>query len=872
MQGLTEHEVRQSREKYGENRLTEKKRKSFLRQFLANLGDPVIRILLCALGVNLLFLARDGDWIETAGIAVSVFLAAFISTLSEYGSENAFARLSAAQGGGRCRVRRAEGVIELPAEEIVVGDIVCLGAGEGIPADGRMLSGRLGVDQSAMTGENREVVKIAGRSSDGTPADPTLLLSGTVVLTGTAEYVVTAVGDATALGGISREVQADTRTSPLKLRLSQLAKTISRLGYGAAVLIGLAYLINTFIIDSGFNADLIRLKLTDLSYLAEHLLHAFTLALTVIVVAVPEGLPMMIAVVLSANIRRMVRDHVLVRKPTGIEAAGSMNLLFTDKTGTLTEGRLSVTALLTPGGEYGSFPHNAIGEALGRHAVCNSEAAWGARELLGGNATDRALCRFVGRRNCPADAIPRTKLPFDSSRKFSASAISRGGRITTLIKGAPDLLLPHLRQALQTDGGSLPFDSAAFAARLRELAAQGGRLILLAEAEGDCVADLRRGAFPPLTLHGVLLLRDRLRPEARRAVRDLQGAGIGVVMITGDSPETGAAIAQACGILGGARTLVLTGGELAAMADADIAACLPRLAVVARALPTDKSRLVRIAQAADLVVGMTGDGINDAPALRLADIGFALGSGTCVAREAGDIIILDDNLASVVNAVLYGRNIFKSIRKFITLQLTMNFSAVGVSMICPFFGIDAPVTVVQMLWVNLIMDTLGGLAFAGEAARPALLREPPKRRDEPILCGYMANQIALLGGFTVALCLAFLYHPAFTARFRPAADDIYLLTGFFAFFIFAGVLNCFNARTDRLSLFADIGRNPAFLGIMAAVAAVQIAFVYLGGDVLRTAPLAVSELFTAFGTALLVIPAELIRKLIWRALHGRRGY
>jgi magnesium-transporting ATPase (P-type) len=269
---------------------------------------------------------------------------------------------------------------------------------------------------------------------------------------------------------------------------------------------------------------------------------------------------------------------------------------------------------------------------------------------------------------------------------------------------------------------------------------------------------------------------------------------------------------------------------------------------------------------------MTGDGINDAPALRLADIGFALGSGTCVAREAGDIIILDDNLASVVKAVLYGRNIFKSIRKFITLQLTMNFSAVGVSMICPFFGIDAPVTVVQMLWVNLIMDTLGGLAFAGEAARPALLREPPKRRDEPILCGYMANQIALLGGFTVVLCLAFLYHPALTTRFRAAGDDIYLLTGFFAFFIFSGVLNCFNARTDRLSLLADIGRNPAFLGIMATVAVVQIAFVYLGGPVLRTAPLTASELAAALGTALLVIPAEFVRKLIWRALYGRRGY
>lgn len=870
--GLTAAQVRESREKHGENRLTEKRRRGFLRQFWSNLGDPVIRILLCALGVNLLLLTRGGDWIETVGIAVSVFLATFISTLSEYGSEAAFARLSAAGGSGRCRVRRAEGIVELESAEIVVGDIVLIGVGEGIPADGRILVGRVGVDQSAMTGENREIDKHVGTAGDGSPADPTMLLAGTLVLTGEAEYVVTAVGDATALGGISREVQADTRPSPLKVRLTQLARTISRLGYGAAVLIALAYLVNTFLIDSAFNAELIRLKLADLPYLASHLLHAFTLALTVIVVAVPEGLPMMIAVVLSANIRRMVRDNVLVRKPTGIEAAGSMNLLFTDKTGTLTEGRLSVTALLTPGGVFSHLPRGAVGEALGLHAACNSDAAWGARDLLGGNATDRALGRFVGRRSCPGGVAVRAKIPFDSVRKFSAAAVTRTGRSVTLIKGAPEMLMPHVRDVLTEDGSCSPFDCGAFFARLQELAAGGGRLILLAEAEGNCLAELRRGAFPMLTLHGVLVLRDRLRGEAKRAVRDLRGAGIGVVMITGDSSETGAAIARDCGILGDGRDLVLTGGELARMSDAQITAALPRLGVVARALPSDKSRLVRIAQEADLVVGMTGDGINDAPALRLADIGFALGNGTQVAREAGDIIILDDNLASVVHAVLYGRNIFKSIRKFITLQLTMNFSAVGVSMICPFLGIDAPVTVVQMLWVNLIMDTLGGLAFAGEAALPSLMREPPKRRDEPILCGYMANQIALLGGFTVALCLAFLKLPALTGCFRPAENDLCLMTGFFALFIFAGVLNCFNARTDRLNLFAGLGKNYAFLGIMAAVAAVQIAFVYFGGAVLRTTPLTAMELAVSLGAAALVIPAEFLRKLVWRMMRGKRGY
>ena len=317
---------------------------------------------------------------------------------------------------------------------------------------------------------------------------------------------------------------------------------------------------------------------------------------------------------------------------------------------------------------------------------------------------------------------------------------------------------------------------------------------------------------------------------------------------------------------------MLDGEELSRLSDSQVAEVLPHLAVISRALPTDKSRLVRVAQSLELVVGMTGDGINDAPALKLADIGFSMGGGTDVAKDASDIIILDNNLASIVKAVLYGRNIFKSIRKFITLQLTMNFCAVGISMIGPFIGIDAPVTVVQMLWINIIIDTLGGLAFAGEAPSVLCMKERPKRRDEPILNRYMVNQIVFLGGSTIALCLFFLLSPTVSEHFRYSHDKLYLLTAFFALFIFTSVLNCFNCRSDRMQMLSGISKNVPFILIMLLIVSVQIAFIYLGGTVLRTSPLTLSELKYTLFLSLSVIPAEFVRRAIWRMRGKKTGF
>ena len=874
--GLTDKEVAESRERHGANVLRVRKRKSFVRRFFENLGDPVIRILLVALCVNLVFVFKGGDIAETVGIAISVFLAAFISALSEHGGENAFRRLSMESQNQKYRAVRNGALTPVPIEELVVGDVVLIEAGEKIPADGYVLSGSLAVDQSAITGESREVTKIPTAKREPSPSSRGTLLRGCTVLSGEAQMEVFAVGDESFLGKISIEVQTDTRESPLKIRLSRLAKQISRLGYVAAVLVALAFLFNCFVIDSGFAWELVRSKITDVPYLLEKLLHAFMLGLTVIVVAVPEGLPMMIAVVLSSNIKRMVRDNVLVRKPVGIEAAGSMNLLFTDKTGTLTEGKMRLDSIVLPDATSVTTPSAlasrapSIGTLYVNSCRYNTASEATRSQVMGGNATDRALLSSVLSVRESERLTVCARLPFDSNIKMSAVEVRRGTERYALLKGAPERLLPHVKLCVLPDGRLSDFSPyrASFEKRLGALGALGKRVLLIAKAERmPSVKEIS-----PLTLICAVSLSDPLRPQARRSVSELHGAGIGVVMITGDGRETATAIAKEAGIIWGERALVLEGADLSRMSDKEIASALPRLAVIARALPTDKSRLVRIAQSLELVVGMTGDGINDAPALKAADIGFSMGSGNDVARDAGDIIILDNDLASIVKAVLYGRNIFKSIRKFITLQLTMNFCAVGVSMIGPFIGIEAPVTVVQMLWINIIMDTLGGLAFAGEAASPLCMREMPKRRDEPILNGYMVNQILVLGGFTVALCIFFLTSPDVRVLFRYSSDNLILLTAFFALFIFTSVFNCFNCRCDRLKMLSGLSKNPAFIAIMILILTVQIAFVYLGGSVLRTSPLLIKELALVFLMSLSVFPVDLLRRLIWRLMGKKQGF
>lgn len=862
--GLSEAEIKASADKYGTNRLSKQKKQSFAARLLKNLGDPIIRILLAALGINLVFMLGSFDWFETIGIVLAIAIATMVTTLSEYGSEKAFEKLHEQAEAINVRVIRSGEIRSIPLEEIVVGDLVVICAGDQVPADGILLSGALTADQSALNGESREVKKypLPGNRPVSDLDSPACLLRGVSICSGEGIMQIEAVGDATVYGSLAKELQSEKRKSPLQLRLSHLAGMISKIGYVAATVVAVAYYLNALLIESGFNSTMIAAKFTNLRWQSECLLHCLTLAVTLVVVAVPEGLPMMITVVLSSNMKKMLKDGILVRKLVGIETAGSLNILFTDKTGTLTTGRQSVLSLIDGSGtEYRleECKHTALWKEA--REVARTTGQWQVTDghFSANNPADRAFAKTFSIQSRSATALKRT-IPFDSTIKYAAAETING---TVYIKGAPEKLYPYLKCAISREGREIPLNRPALESSARRLASSGCRLILL--AKGNRFPDKGEN-FGALTFIALAVIRDPVRADAPAALEELQRAGIQVVMVTGDAPETARAIAEECGLMRHGRNQVLTGSQLAALTDSQISDLLPTLAVVARALPSDKSRLVRIAQAKELVTGMTGDGINDAPALKIADVGFAMGSGTEIAKEAGDIVLFGDSVRYIAKAVLYGRTIFSSIRKFILFQLTMNFSAVGISLIGPFIGIDTPVTVVQMLWINIIMDTLGALAFAGEPPTRELMRDKPKRRNEPLLSREMAKQIAYCGSLTLAICVLFLRLPAIRNFFDYSQSPVLFLSAFFGLFIFLGIANCFIARTPRLNLSAHLGKNRAFILIMILVTLIQLCMIYFGGNLFRAAPLSIRELGLILLLSLLVIPLELLRRF-WRRLR-----
>ena len=849
IKGLTKEEVINNRKLYGSNKITEKKKTTILSLIIESLNDPIIKILLIALGIKILFFINDSDIYETIGIIVAIILATVISSLSEYGSEKAFQKLSNTTNNILVKAYRNNLITNIKIEEIVVNDYIYLESGDKIPADGILYTGNISVDESMLSGETKEQNK--------TFMSP--LYRGSVITNGTGVLLVKKVGNNTYYGKIAKDIQEKTPTSPLKNRLRVLASFISKIGYICAFLVILSYLFNVIVVKNNFDINRIKTMLTSFNTLVPHLLYSLTLGITIIVVAVPEGLPMMITLVLSSNMKRLLKENVLVRKLVGIESSGSLNILFTDKTGTLTKGELEMVGFVTFDNiiykNIEEIKNTKLKEITLLSLQYNTNSTYINNEIIGGNITDRAITKFTGPIKENKYKI-LNKEEFNSKKKYSKVTLNYETK-TEFYKGAYELIIDKCSYFYKIDGTKSIIKNKQELINLGNSYTEKGYRVLACSTSNN----LTNGVFL-----GFILIKDEIRPTTIEGIKKVTESGIQTVMITGDNKLTAISIAKEIGLLTKEDDIVLTSEELNKMNDIEVKKIIPKLKVVARSLPEDKKRLVILSQELGLVTGMTGDGINDAPALKRADVGFAMGSGTEVSKETSDIIILDNNFISIVKTILFGRTIFKSIRKFIIFQLTVNLTAVSLSVIGPFFGIIAPVTVIQMLWINMVMDTLAGVAYSYEPPLDSYMLEPPKKKDEKIMNKYMLNEILITGSYMSILCMVFLKSKFIHSLYRVGENDKYVMSAFFGLFIFMTIFNAFNARSNRLNIFANLRKNKVFLFIVTFILVVQLIMIYFGGSIFRTTGLTLLELDITLLLAFTVIPFDFLRKQIIKKL------
>ena len=854
---------------------------TFWQEFKETFSDPMIRILLIIAGMMVvMFFLGYSEIYEPVGTVTAVLIVAFVTAKTNVASDVKYRELKDSARKDTCKVYRNGLMSVIDVDDVVVGDAVVLQSGDKIPADGILVQGELRVDNSALNGETEECRKTAASASERLPEEVTgdtfvdrhSLFRGAVVFDGEGILSVQRVGLKTMMGKMAEEMQEEEPDSPLKVKLNKLAGQISAFGYIGAVVIAALYLLFLAVSAGGIAPYLS----SGWSVVFRDAVEAVSLAVVIVVCAVPEGLPLMISLVLMQNTSKMLDHNVLVRKAEGIETAGSLNILFSDKTGTITKGELEVVEFFTAQGEtilpenlrrYGKIK-SLLDVAIGRNTA--AMFAEGHR-VVGGNATDQALLRFIGEdtsRMLEDNGLYRVSVSqsFNSANKFSQAQIDALGM--TFYKGAPEKLLKAASRALDRDGNEVRLDHSRLNQKINEAAGRAMRVL----AFGYSRQKMRENQVnEDVVLIGLAAIRDDVRPEAKTAIREVQDAGIQVVMITGDRLETAVAIAEDAGLLSSGRDLALTSSQLNQMSDDAVKAVMSEIRVIARALPTDKSRMVRLCQEMNLVVGMTGDGVNDSPALKRADVGFAMGSGTEAAKEAGKIVILDDNFRSIKDAVWYGRTIYHNILKFCKFQLVVNVAAVVVSAAAPFFGIEEPLKVTHLLFVNLVMDGLGALMLGNEPAREKYMEERPRRRDENIVDRAMLVQILFMGGWLTAVSFVFLKHPCFRGMFESDAQH---LTAYFVLFILSALFNGFNVRDEGYLVFSGLGENRAFLKVFFSIVLVQSAIVNAAMIPLDTfgwisrmfscIPFGIAGWIAVILLAATMVPADLVRKWVFR--------
>ncbi|CDB16458.1 p-type ATPase translocating [Clostridium sp. CAG:221] len=864
LHGLNDEEVLESRQKFGDNKIIEAEPETFLDKFKDAFGDPMIKLLL-AIACIMAIMAFLGyaEWGELIGIVISVLLVTGISAKTEMSSDNEYRKLKDGTKKELCKVYRNGKIVEIEVDDVVVGDRIIIQSGDKIPADGVLCSGAIAVDNSALNGESEECKKYAIPNdfiyrevaiTGDTFVDKHSLFRGAVVVNGEGVLEVKKVGMMTMMGEMAKDMQDDDVESPLKVKLSKLADSISKFGYIGAVVIAITLMIHKVIVAGGVSPyfDL------GMMYVFKDLLEVLMLAVVIIVMAVPEGLPLMIAIVLMQNTSKMLQNNVLVRKPIGIETAGSLNILFSDKTGTITKGELEVVEFFDGDLKDSYQSSNYIKEYMGLCIGKNTGAMFDNNDkVIGGNATDKALLKFLGKNemNSLNDIKVIKSQGFNSANKYSGAELEN----VTVYKGAPERLLGKATKYINENGQVVQIDKDKLNAKIDALADKAMRVLSFAYSQSELVED----TLPDdLVIVGFVGIRDDVRPEAKQAIKEVQNAGVQVVMITGDRKETAVAIAKDSGLIKSDDELAFTSEELNKMTDDEIKAVITKIRVIARALPTDKSRMVRIAQELNLVCGMTGDGVNDAPALKRADVGFAMGSGTDVAKEAGSIVILDDNFKSIENAILYGRTIYNNILKFIKFQLTINVAAVAVSAISPFFGVEEPLKITHILWINLVMDGLGALALGAEPALKKYMSEKPKSRTQSLVNKNMMSQVLCAGAWLGVISFAFLKLPFFKEFFENEGQH---LTAYFSMFVFSAVANGFNVRSEGINIFDHIKENKGFIKVMLTIVLVQIILTFVGGEIFSCTPFGIKGWLIIIVMSLTMIPVDMLRKIIMKS-------
>lgn len=863
LRGLSDSQVNKSKQEFGTNELAKRETESLWSMFIGAFNDIwikvlcaalVLKIALAVLGMFVPAMAGENDVVEIISIILAIGLATGFSTLSEYRNSSRSEALQEEYSKTFAKVMRDGKLINILTSEIVKGDTILVQAGDKVPVDGLLFEGKIKVSQAALNGESRDEDK--GEAFDMADAESTDYASaskvfmGSVVTSGEGYMVATVIGDASELGKINKALtddnEEDERKDTSSLKLEVVAAGIGKLGVSAAAIAGVLH-VGLSIFRAGEAVSVVSVLLL----VAE----AVMLMASIVIMAVPEGLPMMNSLVQSMNTESMYKKNILVSHKAAFSDSAYMNVLFSDKTGTITQGNLSLVEFITGAGNLtDSIQSGEFMEAI----TLNNLAKVSEGKAIGSNNMDRALLTYALGHGYDASASDQDKVQeisgFDSEKKCATVTLKDG---SIYWKGATENILDKVTHYMTPDGQVQEFSASDKKAVEEQMIAQAKRTMKLLS-----VAKITGGKT---ILMAVLCLRDNVRTDAVETVEILNSAGIQVVMVTGDAEETAVAIAKEAGILKDENTdVVLTHEELEEMSDEELKKKLPHLRVVSRAKPLDKKRLVSISQQLENVCGMTGDGVNDAPALKQADIGFAMGDGTAVAQEAGDVVILNNSLTSIKDCVLNSRTMAKSVGKFLIFQLTVNISTLLMNIIAPVLGWTEPFSIVQILWINLIMDTLAAMAFGGEPILDRYMKDKPALRTDNILTGYIKSAIGTSSIFiTLGSILILENIGGITDFVTPAGcanPELYEKTFMFAFFIYSIIFNSLNTRSERFNLFEHIGENKNFMLVMGAIFIMQTVIIQIGGEVFGTTILSVKALLVSMLLALMIIPVDLIRK------------